>query len=82
MRFGGLILEVCILLWLFLIPFLEKTLVSIATILCNKWFLILTKGLHSVHVSFSITCGSGLIPNTQLNNEMVNEIFGFAADAA
>ena len=26
MRFGGLILEVCILLWLFLIPFLEKTL--------------------------------------------------------
>ena len=25
-RFGGLILEVCILLWLFLIPFLEKIL--------------------------------------------------------
>ena len=25
-RFWGLILEVCILLWLFLIPFLEKTL--------------------------------------------------------
>mgnify|MGYP004480656137 FL=1 len=28
MRFGGLILEVCILLWLFLIPFLEKTFVK------------------------------------------------------
>ena len=46
-RFWGLILVVCILLWLFLIPFLEKTLVCILPRFSFGWFCQRTANNHA-----------------------------------